>query len=79
MSMDAKMYNETNIWMLQQEVKQLEHDAQNAIEDLEARLHEVADMTMVIQEDWSPRLDSIEIITMEQLPPLTESVRQIRA
>ena len=79
MSMDAKMYNETNIWMLQQEVKQLEHDAQNAIEDLEARLHEVADMTMVIQEDWSPRLDSIEIITMEELPPLTESVRQIRA
>jgi hypothetical protein len=77
--MDAKVYNETTIWMLQQEVKQLEHDAQNAIEDFEARLHEIADITPVLQEDWSPRLDSIEIITMEQLPPLTESVRQIRA
>ena len=79
MGMDAKVYNETSIWMLQQEVKQLEHDAQNAIEDFEARLHEIADTTPVLQEDWSPRLDSIEIITMEQLPPLTESVRQIRA
>ena len=79
MGMNVKTYQEDSLWMLQQEVKQLEHETLDAIENLESRLHAMAEITPALQEeDWSPRLDTIEIITMEQLPPLTESIRQIR-
>lgn len=80
MGEEAKIYNEESLRMLQQEVEQLEHEALDAIGDFEARLHGLKDVIFVDkEEEWSSRLDTIEIYTMEQIPPLKESIRKVRA
>ena len=71
-------YKEETLLMLQREVKQLEDKTMDAIEDLETRLSGLLDVTPATEDaNWSPRLDTVEIYTMEELPPLKESIRQI--
>lgn len=65
--------------MLQQEVFELEHQNVKAIENLETELSGLVEVLSVVEEDWSPRLDAFEIITMEEIPPLKESVWQTTA
>ena len=48
-----------------------------AIEELETELFDLSQVLVFEEEDWSSRLDTIDIITMEELPPLKESIRQI--
>ena len=75
--MKEQRYQE--VAMLQQEVSELEHQNVKAIENLETELSGLVEVLSVVEEDWSPRLDAFEIITMEEIPPLKESVRQITA
>ncbi|MEE1013915.1 MAG: hypothetical protein U0L92_06370 [Clostridia bacterium] len=74
----VQAYNQKTLLMLQREVKQMEDKTLDAIEDLEARLSGLCDVIPAAEdENWSPRLDTVEIYTMEELPPLKESIRQI--
>ena len=68
-----------DVVMLRQEVSELEHQNVKAIENLETELSGLVEVLSVVEEDWSPRHDAFEIITMEEIPPLKESVRQLTA
>ena len=48
-----------------------------AIEDLEKRLENFVDIVDIKDENWSPRLDTIEIYTLDKAPELSDSIRKI--
>ncbi len=73
----SKEYSEKNLVSLQSEVKKLENVTWVAIEDLEKKLNSLADIAPVNEADWTPALRTIEIYTLEEIPPLSESIRQI--
>ena len=62
---------------LKQEVADLEQKTMQDIEDLETELFDFSQVLVFEEDDWSPHLDTIDIITMEELPPLKESIRKI--
>lgn len=62
---------------LKQEVSALEHQNVAAIDNLETELTGLLEGLSVIEDDWSPRLDTIDVITMEEIPSLKESIRKI--
>lgn len=62
---------------LKQEVADLEQKTMQAIEDLETELFDLSQILVFEEEEWSQRLDTIDIITMEELPSLKESIRKI--
>lgn len=63
---------------LRNEVKQLETVTLIAIDDFEKKLCALDDIPDVShEENWTPRLDTIEIYSMEKHPPLSESIRRI--
>ena len=71
-------YTDENLLALQKEVEKLESITLVAIEDFEKKLSSLEDVPAVAEEEhWSPRLDSIEIYSMEKQPPLSESIRQV--
>ncbi len=75
--MNENAYREVAI--LKKEVSKLEHQNVEAIESLETELSGLVEVFSVVDDqDWSPRLDNIEIFTMEELPPLKDSIRQIQ-
>ena len=69
--------NYLDVAALKQEVADLEQKTIQAIEDLETELLDFSQVLVFEEDDWSPRLDTIDIITMEELPPLKESIRKI--
>ncbi|MBE5039360.1 hypothetical protein INF28_02610 [Oscillospiraceae bacterium DSM 107454] len=79
--MDSQIINSSddkNLQALKQEVEQLENITLIAIENLEEKLSSLQDITPVSDdENWSSRLDSIEVYAMEKLPPLSASIRQL--
>ncbi len=70
--------NYLDVVVLKQEVAEMEQKTMQAIEDLETELSDLSQVLVFEEEDWSSRLDTIDIITMEELPPLKESIRQIQ-
>ena len=69
--------NYLDVAALKQEVAEMEQKTMQAIEELETELFDLSQVLVFEEEDWSSRLDTIDIITMEELPPLKESIRQI--
>ena len=80
--MDSQTTNSSGDQSLQdlkQEVEQLENITLIAIENLEEKLSSLQDITPAADdENWSSRLDSIEVYAMEKLPPLSASIRQLK-
>ena len=78
MANDAPLfYAGENLVSLHREVEQLEDTVLIAIEDFEKKLQSLEEMPAIEDTDWSPRLDTIEIYSMEK-PSLAESIRQIQ-
>ncbi len=77
MAWQTKKHSEDQLVALQQEVKQLESVTLVAIEDFENRLRGLTDIPVIQESDWSSPLDTLDIYTMEQLPALSKSIRQI--
>ncbi len=74
---ETQKYADESLIALQKEVEKLENVTLVAIEDLEKRLSSLEDVADV-EESWSPRLDTIEIYTMEKPPELSESIRKLK-
>ena len=69
---------EERLMALHKEVEALEGITLVAIEDFEKQLNSLEDIADVSgDKSWSPRLDVIEIYSMEKRPTLSESIRQI--
>ncbi len=73
----TKEYSEENLVSLRNEVEKLENVTWVAIEDLEKKLNSLADISPVDEADWTPNLQTVEIYTFEEVPPLSKSIRQI--
>ncbi len=69
----AGIYSEQRLRELQQEVAALEQSTNGSIAELELQLGNFECM----DDDWSSRLDTIEIYAMEEAPSLKESIRKI--
>ncbi len=80
MTMENKnAYSPESIETLRDEVKRLESVTMNAIENFEERIKKLEILAKIPEDDgFSPDLDTIEIYTMEKIPPLSESIRQIK-
>ncbi|MBQ4145046.1 MAG: hypothetical protein IJD36_00330 [Clostridia bacterium] len=70
-------YTSESLETLKCEVAQLENITLVAIEDLEKRLENFVDIVDIKDENWSPRLDTIEIYTLDKAPELSDSIRKI--
>lgn len=64
----------TDVVALKQEVASLEQKTMQAIEDLETELFDLSQILVFEEEDG----DTLDIITMEELPSLQESIRKIQ-
>lgn len=65
------------ITALKQEVAILENNNTNDILVFEKSLQELQDLYPMENLDWSLNLDSIEIITLEEHPSLSSSIRRV--
>ena len=70
-------YSDEYLASLRNEVELLENVTWVAIEDLEQKLNNLTDISPIDEENWSSRLNSVEIYTMEEIVPLSDSIRQI--
>ncbi len=73
----ANVYSDENLNSLRNEVELLENVTWVAIEDLEQKLNNLTDISPIDEENWSSRLNSVEIYTMEEVTPLSDSIRQV--
>ena len=76
-SKTSDSYINKNILELKKESEELENNTSIEIEKLKSTLESMADTEIIEDDGWSPRLDEIELYTMEKLPPLSESIRRI--
>lgn len=76
---ENKSYTTEGLESLKCEVAQLENVTLVAIEELEKRLEAFVDIVNIEDENWSPRLDAIEIYTLDKTPELSDSIRMIAA
>lgn len=74
---ENKSYTTEGLESLKCEVAQLENVTLVAIEELEKRLEAFVDIVNIEDENWSPRLDTIEIYTLDKTPDLSDSIRKI--
>lgn len=73
----TNIYSDENLTSLRNEVEQLENVTWVAIEDLEQKLNNLTDISPIDDSSWSSSLSSIEIYTMEEIPTLSDSIRQL--
>lgn len=70
---------DSSVEELQKEVKELESSTLIAIEKLEEKLNGVESVNDdKLIDDWSARLDTIDVYTMEKPNSLADSIRQIK-
>lgn len=75
---EKNIYDGQSLAMLQQEVAQLEHQTMDAIQALEIHLDDLQSIELSEEDkSWCSRLDTIEIFTMQEVPPLKESIRRV--
>ena len=76
---ENKSYTTEGLESLKCEVAQLENVTLVAIEELEKRLEAFVDIVNIEDENWSPRLDTIEVYTLDKTPELSDSIRKVAA
>ena len=74
---ENKSYTTEGLETLKYEVAQLENVTLVAIEELEKRLEAFVDIVNIEDENWSPRLDTIEVYTLDKTPELSDSIRKV--